>query len=141
MKNESAAAHTHRIVDGLTSLPDVTPIQIGAGQVLVYAGHYPQGVYIVLSGSVGLHDPERDPESRPWRRLDASAGPVVIPALEELDAPATLLARVDVPVRLLFIPRSLAQSAVVRALLDGGPLPQCSLQKNPTRTNRTTRPA
>lgn len=141
MNNESAAAHTLRIVDGLTSLPDVTPLQVGAGQVLVYAGHLVQGLYVVLSGTVGLYDPPRDAPGRPWRRVDAAAGPIVIPALDELDLPATLLARVDASARLLFVPRSLTRSAVVRALLDGGPLTQCSLQKNLPRTHRTTRPA
>ncbi len=141
MKSDSAAAHTLRIVDGLTSLPDVTPVEIGAGQVLVYAGHYVQGLYVVLSGSVGLYDPPRDAAGRPWRCADAATGPFVIPALDELDRPATLLARVDAAARLLFVPRSLTRSAVVRALLDGGPLTQCSLQKNLPRTHCTTRPA
>ncbi len=116
MENKSGMEH-RAVEEALLGLPDVTVMTGATGQVLVYPGHFPHGLFAVLSGSVeltdarGAHDPER---------VSAERAPFVIPAPDELDLAAARGVTVAEPARLLFIPRGLwSRSQAVAAILRG----------------------
>ena len=125
MENKSSIPAESQIASGLQSLPDVTALSMTRGQVLVYEGHYPQGLWVVLGGCVSLHGTGlATAEHR-----DAAASPFVLPPPSEIDTPSALTVTVTDDARLLFVPRSvaLASPAVIR-LIERGLLTDCSLQ-------------
>lgn len=130
MKNQSGTNGGGRVEEALTGLPDVTALTGAAGQVLVYPGHFPHGLYAVLSGAVELTDAHR---ARPPERISADGGPFVVPAPDELELAAARGVTVCEPARLLFVPRGLALSSqAVAAILHG-----CSVSARSLRPART----
>jgi hypothetical protein len=130
MKNRSGKEHHAAVEEALLGLPDVTVLTGVAGQVLVYPGHFPHGLYAVLSGSVELTDARGvcEPE-----RVSAERAPFVIPAPDEIDVAAGRGVTVAEPARLLFIPRGLAsRSQAVAAILRG-----CQVSARSLRLPRT----
>jgi hypothetical protein len=106
-ENEGAEA-----LRALRTYPDVQTVRMERGQVLQYAGHYPLGIWVVLSGLLRLTPDDLV--------LDADHGPRVLPALVDLDRQAAQGAVVERAADALFVPHSLArEDEVVRRLLDG----------------------
>ena len=94
----------------LRTYPDVQAVRMERGQVLQYPGHYPLGVWVVLSGKLRLI-----PDDLP---LDADARPRLLPALADLDRPAVQGAVVERAADALFVPYSVArEDEAVRRLL------------------------
>lgn len=124
MTNRSTSQLPPALASGLDRLQDLTRVGMPAGQVLVYAGHYPQGLFIVLGGRVVLEGP---PDGAMLR--DVNGTPFVLPAPAEIDLPSAYSVRVDSDADLLFVPRSVALATPeVTRLLDAGLLAPCSLR-------------
>jgi hypothetical protein len=98
-------------IQALRTYPDVQAVRMARGQVLQYPGHYPLGIWVVLSGTLRLM-----PDDLP---LAAEALPLLLPALRDLDRPAARGAVVERTADALFIPYSLArEDEAVRRLLE-----------------------
>ncbi|HET9300600.1 MAG TPA: hypothetical protein VFO11_11705 [Candidatus Polarisedimenticolaceae bacterium] len=94
----------------LRTYPDVQVVRLERGQVLQYPGHYPLGVWVVLSGKLRLTPDDL--------ALDADATPRILPALADLDRPAARGAVVERAADALFVPHSVArEDEAVRRLL------------------------
>ena len=94
----------------LRTYPDVQTVRLERGQVLQYAGHYPLGIWVVLSGRLRLVTDDLP--------LDAEDGVRVVPALADLDRPAARGAVVERAADALFVPHSVArEDEAVRRLL------------------------
>ncbi len=94
-------------VADLEALPDVARISGRPGQVILYPGHTPPGVFVVLAGAV-KRVPERwAGHPRPAEVLDAAQGAFVVPDPAELDRPAACGLEIVSSAKLLFVPRSL----------------------------------
>jgi len=95
----------------LRTYPDVQTVRMERGQVLQYAGHYPLGIWVLLSGSLRLV-----PDEVP---IDADRSPSVLPALADLDRLMSQGAVVERAAAALFVPHSVARhdEAVRRLLL------------------------
>ncbi len=99
-------------LDALRSLPDVSSLQGSAGQVLLYAGHFPPGLFLLLSGALRLGS------AGAGSAISANGAPVVVPPLAELELPSDCDVVVSADCDLLAIPRSLAlASPAVKRLL------------------------
>lgn len=102
----------------------MTALSAQPGQVLLYEGHYPAGVFVVLSGALDLlerHAPH-GPRLRPGER------PLVLPDPRELDLPVRREVRVAEPAELLFVPRRAALLPAFDEPLASGELEAHSLQ-------------
>jgi len=107
-------------LDELSRLPDVSRLTGAAGQVLLYAGHFPPGLFLLLDGALRLEDPAARSRGAGPAAAGAEAGgpPALVPPLEELELPSTKDLVVSAECDLLAIPRSLAlASPAVRRLL------------------------
>jgi hypothetical protein len=124
VRHAPAAAGTKpaTALDELSQHPDVSRLVGTAGQVLVYAGHFPPGLFVLLGGALRLEDPAarsrgNGPGSSP-ARVETGDLPALVPPLEELELPSTKDVVVSAECDLLAIPRSLAlASPVVRRLV------------------------
>lgn len=95
----------------LRTYPDVQTVRMERGQVLQYAGHYPLGIWVLLSGSLRLVPDDV--------LVDADRGPSVLPALADLDRPMSQGALVERAADALFVPYSVArEDDAVRRLLE-----------------------
>ena len=104
-------------IAALRAHPDVQVVRLLPGQVVLYPGHYPPGLWLVLEGSL-----------RPLRAgAEAPAEPrpaaFVFPAPAALDLPADVGAVVERGGQALFVPHSVAADADVRRLLLDAALP------------------
>lgn len=98
-------------LQALRTYPDVQAVRMEPGQVLQYAGHYPLGIWVVLSGRLRVMPHEL--------LLDADAAPCLLPALPDLDRQAVEGAVVERAADALFIPHSVArEDQAVRRLLE-----------------------
>lgn len=88
----------------LAALPDVMRARRPAQQVLVYEGHLPLRLFLVLDGAVAVEAPAR---SAPLVRSTREGGPFFVPDPRELDRPAGARVVLAVESDLLCIPRSL----------------------------------
>lgn len=104
----------------LAAVPDVTRIQGHPGQVILYPGHYPPGVFVVLSGALKRLPRGGDGHVRPAEVLAAGRRVFLVPDPEELEAPVSSGVEVLEESEILFVPRSLAlgSEAVRRCLTD-----------------------
>ena len=94
----------------LRTYPDVQAVRMEGGQVLQYPGHYPLGIWVLLSGRLRL-----TPDGP---ALDADALPCLLPGLCDLHRPAAQGAVVERSADALFIPHSVAcEDESVRRLL------------------------
>lgn len=99
------------VVQALRTYPDVQAVRLRHGQVLHYPGHYPLGIWVVLSGRLRLTPDDRV--------LDTDAGPMLLPALTDLDRPAVQGVVVERAATALFVPHSVAaDDGAVRRLLE-----------------------
>lgn len=97
-----------------------------AGQVLIYEGHYPPGLFLVVSGCVVVEEPGK-PDS--GVELDADVGSFLFPGVNELDLKVARTVRALTPVEMLIAPRSqLKMDGNLRQLLQSPELVQVSLQ-------------
>ncbi|RMG45914.1 MAG: hypothetical protein D6718_06400 [Acidobacteria bacterium] len=98
-------ARWERMRARLLEIDDVVEIQGHRGEVLVYAGHQPPGLFLVTAARIEVAPPgEKTP--RPF--ADTSRGPFLLPALPDLDRPAPATITLGSDAELIFIPRSLA---------------------------------
>jgi len=107
-------------LEELSRLPDVSRLTGAAGQVLLYAGHFPPGLFVLLGGTLRLEDPAaRSRGGGPGLTgVETGGVPALLPPLEELELPSTKDVVVSAACDLLAIPRSLAlASPAVRRLL------------------------
>lgn len=115
------AADCRTALDELSRLPDVSRLAGAAGQVLLYAGHFPPGLFLLLGGALRLEDPAaRTRGSGPAvpSGIEPGPPPALLPPLDELDLPSTRNVVVSADCELLAIPRSLARTRpAVRRLL------------------------
>lgn len=77
------------------------------GQVILYPGHTPPGVFVVLAGAVKRVPERTNGHPRPAEVLDAAKGPFVVPDPSDLDRPASWGIEIVSAAELLFVPRSL----------------------------------
>ncbi len=127
-------------LDELSRLPDVSRLAGAEGQVLLYAGHFPPGLFVLLGGALRLEDPAaRSRGTGPSLPGVESGGlPALVPPLEELELPSTKDVVVSAACDLLAIPRSLAlASPAVRRLLARSGARPVSLQ-NGTKTTESS---
>jgi hypothetical protein len=111
------------------SMEGVTRIVAGTGQILVHRNHTPFGFFVIVEGTLVLSDGA----SIEFVRADNLSGPVLVPAMGELELPAWRSARVEVGAVVLYLPRSLALfDAHARGLIEDLELRAVSLQ--PPRT-------
>ena len=111
----------------LLAIPGVERVQFKKGQVLLYAGHYPPGIFFIMSGSVAVQDPTQAGEEL---ELDAGDGAFVLPGLGELDLKAGRTVRAASDVELLLAPRSILQAdPQLRGIFQNPQLVQVSLQR------------
>jgi hypothetical protein len=92
------------VLAGVQAMDGVTRIVAGTAQVLVHRHHVPYGFYIIVKGSLAL----LDGANVSFVSADDRTGPVLVPALGELELPAWRSARVEVGAVYLYVPRSLA---------------------------------
>ena len=117
------------IRDALTAVPDVTPLQLRTGQVLVYPRHVPPGIFVVLAGAL-----------RRFGETGETLEPVVmapfaVPGADELVEPAYRGISAVTDVETLFVPRSvLLRDACVARILAATGLATVTLQLNDRRT-------
>ena len=126
-------------LDELSRLPDVSRLAGAAGQVLLYAGHFPPGLFVLLGGALRLEDPAARPRGTGPSPAGVETGglPALVPPLEELELPSTKDVVVSAECDLLAIPRSLAlASPVVRRLLARSGARPVSLQNGTKTTER-----
>lgn len=110
----------------IRALPGIEQAVFRAGQVLIYEGHYPPGLFLVVSGCVVVEDPGK-PDS--GVELDADAGSFLFPGLNELDLKVARTVRAQTPVEMLIAPRSqLKIDGKLRQLFQSPDLVQVSLQ-------------
>jgi len=126
-------------LDELSRLPDVSRVSGTAGQVLLYAGHFPPGLFVLLGGALRLEDPAARSRGGPTPPGVESGGlPALVPPLEELELPSTKDVVVSAACDLLAVPRSLAlASPAVRRLLARSGARPVSLQ-NGTKTTESS---
>jgi hypothetical protein len=129
-------------LEELSRLPDVSRLTGAAGQVLLYAGHFPPGLFVLLGGALRLEDPAG--RSRGNGRAADPAGvepggaPALVPPLDELELPSTKDVIVSADCELLAVPRSLAlASPSVRRLLARCGARPVSLQNGRKTTERS----
>lgn len=127
-----AAGGCAEALAALRGLPDVSALQGAEGQVLLYAGHFPPGLFLLLSGALRL-DTAGAPSA-----VRANGTPLVVPPLAELDLPSACDVVVSAACDLLAIPRSLAlASPAVKRLLAGCGAKPVSLQTQAPTTERS----
>jgi hypothetical protein len=127
-------------LDELSRLPDVSRLAGGAGQVLLYAGHFPPGLFVLLGGALRLEDPSARSRGAgpPAAGVETGGRPALVPPLEELELPSTRDVVVGAECDLLAIPRSLAlASPAVRRLLARCGARPVSLQNGTKTTERS----
>ena len=127
-------------LDELSRLPDVSRLAGSAGQVLLYAGHFPPGLFVLLGGTLRLEDPAaRSRGGGPGLTgVETGGVPALLPPLDELELPSTKDVVVSAECDLLAIPRSLAlASPVVRRLLARSGARPVSLQNGTKTTERS----
>lgn len=95
-------------MDELAATPGACPLELPAGQVLLYEGHLAPGVFVVLAGSLeteGGSPPAGLPAAAP------EGTPLVLPRPESLEFPvaATVLIAEDASV--LYLPRSVVRES------------------------------
>lgn len=102
-----------QIPEALRAVPDIVPMLVRAGQVLVYPRHVPPGVFVVLAGALRLLDGER---------VDARSVPFAIPGPDELGEPAQTGVEAATDAEILFVPRSVAlrDGSIARLLAAAG---------------------
>jgi hypothetical protein len=84
--------------------PEMIRCTYEPGQVLLYEGHHPQGFFIVLSGALRV---KPGPQCRASvSPLDASSGPFIIPAENELEGDSRYEVSALTHVEALLLPRS-----------------------------------
>lgn len=117
----SPAARWKQARAQLLEFEDVIEVTAHAGEVLVYAGHQPPGLFLCSDARLELLDPE-DRHPHPIGR--AFGGPFLFPALDDLGRASPGTIRLCEDASLVFLPRSLAAgSAELRALLERARFP------------------
>jgi hypothetical protein len=135
----AAPADAGTALDELSRFPDVSRLTGAAGQVLLYAGHFPPGLFVLLGGALRLEDPAARSRGTGPSPAGVETGglPALVPPLEELELPSTKDVVVSAECDLLAIPRSLAlASPVVRRLLARAGARPVSLQNGTKTTER-----
>lgn len=96
-------------VKALCAHPGVTRLRLPRGQVLLYAGHLPSGLFLLLSGAV---QEEGGGETEPL------PAPRLLPDPGGLERPLPRTVRIAAQAELLYLPRSvaLASPALCRRL-------------------------
>ena len=102
------------IVKQLEAFEGVSRLNMSRGQVLLYREHQPAGIFVLLMGSASLAC-----DGEGCVHLErASVGPVMLPALEDLERPSPVTITILESAELIHIPRSLMLSTpAVRELL------------------------
>lgn len=110
----------------LREFPGIAQVAFRGGQVLIYEGHYPPGLFLVVSGCVVVEDPGKPGMGT---ELDAGAGPFLFPGPNELDLKVARTIRAQSPVEMLLVPRSrLKTDGRLRQFFQSPNLVQVSLQ-------------
>jgi len=124
----------------LETLTDVARTRVLAGQVLLYPGHTPPGLFVVLEGALRRLAATPGAGFRPvGPPLDATLRAFVVPSAAELARPAARGLVVERDAWILFLPRSLILTGgEVAAALAAAPLERASLG-GPTAPTYTTR--
>lgn len=73
-----------------------------AGQVLLYEGHLPPGIFVVTHGKIAFHS-DKDPKPV---TVNATIMPFLLPCLHALQQPAAATATIIEPVNVTYLPRS-----------------------------------
>jgi hypothetical protein len=109
-------AHSAAIA-ALLELDGVLRISLPRGQVLVYQGHIPPGVFVVTKGRIAC-----DSSLGTNELLDSKRGPFCVPSVGRVNEPAPSNYRIDQAAELLYIPRSLflGDSAAAKLLREHG---------------------
>jgi hypothetical protein len=97
-------------LERLASVPDVIRARRPAGQVLVYAGHVPQGLFVLLEGRLRLEG-EVD-EGGEARVVEVVSGgrPLLTVAPTALGDPATTTLVLETDAEVVCVPRSLVKT-------------------------------
>ena len=77
-------------------------LHLPRGQFLVYAGHVPTGVHVLVAGALEATGSDECAEAAQW---DVAAGALVIPPPSRLHVPATWTLRIVEVSDLVFFPR------------------------------------
>lgn len=85
---------------------DVARMVRPRGQVLLYAGHYPLGVFVVLAGSLAIEAAPCEGKE-PFREVVVTGRPLLLPPVKELDHPAGVCVTTTGEVDMIFVPRTL----------------------------------
>ncbi len=121
MRDDVAARYREDWMRELASIPDVSRVRMPRGQIALYLGHYPPGVFVAVSGKLRLLPISRRDANREVNEITA---PFVFPSAGDLPWPSEVTVVVAEDVQLIFIPRTLVTvSDRVRAMLDAAPVP------------------
>ena len=90
----------------LLQMEDVARVVRPRGQVLVYAGHYPLGVFLVLAGGLVLETGSREGKESS-REVVAGKRPLLLPPVRKLTEPARVSVKTAGEVDLIFVPKTL----------------------------------
>jgi hypothetical protein len=91
----------------LRQAPGVTRLNMPAGQILIYAGHIPMGLYLALKGAIEIRTSETLQDDSAVRILDAKKGIFLFPEYTSIHTPLAFTATIKRKAELLFLPRSL----------------------------------
>jgi CRP-like cAMP-binding protein len=106
-KDNSSGGDPKEGMSVLRDIPGVTRMVLPAGQVLVYAGQVPAGIFLVLKGSIALNVEPKDTNGSSPHILDSKKGCFAFPKMTRLDEPLSCTASIKRKADLLFVPRSL----------------------------------
>jgi hypothetical protein len=87
----------------------VMRVSMPPGQILLYRGHVPLGLYLILKGALELES-GADAASLPGHLLDAKKGAFLFPGFFHMNEPFPTNALVTRKIEFLFIPRSVIHS-------------------------------
>ena len=103
-KPETSMPRPEEALEELSRTTDVFRCRRPKGQVLVYAGHLAQSLFVVLSGRVLVRSGKSNGVEAPSREV---AAPFVAPALADVARPAPVTLELAEDAELLFIPLGL----------------------------------
>ncbi len=119
LKKKSKKPEDDPRIATLLAHSSVTRLRLPSGQVLIYAGHTPGGLYVLLSGWVYLTKSLSEKLHPAARIIKAGKSAVLYPSLTDLDRPAECHSVIGAAVDIMFVPRMLIQSQVeIRQLLE-----------------------
>lgn len=118
----------NKLIRALEESHGVSRIRYPAGIVVVYSGHWPPGLFLVLNGAVGWYDSDTaNPAARRSGSSSADA-PFMVPSLRSVNAPMPATVIAEEPLEMLSVPRSLVltNEYIRRLLTDAAKAFACS---------------